>query len=222
MSWRHELLLRFLLQRRYDAGVQHSHISGFAANTLKGSVADKNSSRPDRHPASIGEQIKEVVMAIDGDYTIDINGKLVIEDNHYHADRRFCFQCDDYEKVIAVTANYNGGKHDSGSGIFNSLASHQGDLDCSPCHSIHSTFVMDCTSCHNADVSPGSQTILGLMQNYMTVPSSTMMTVDGMLTGAGISPTGDLPRGRGIPEGARLEDSLGSVTVLDSTTRAGR
>ena len=134
---------------------QHGHITGKGADTLRDGVADKNNACLDCHPASTGEQIKEVGMTIDGDYTIDTDGKLVIEDGHYNADKEFCLQCHDYDKVIQATANYNGGKHDGASGTFNPHASHQGDLECGTCHSVHGTSKLYCTSCHNAEVPEG-------------------------------------------------------------------
>ena len=113
---------------------QHGHITGKGADTLRDGVADKNNACLDCHPASTGEQIK---------------------DGHYNADKEFCLQCHDYDKVIQATANYNGGKHDGASGTFNPHASHQGDLECGTCHSVHGTPKLYCTSCHNAEVPEG-------------------------------------------------------------------
>ncbi|MDO4502188.1 MAG: cytochrome c3 family protein [Coriobacteriia bacterium] len=135
------------------------HVSGKATDTLRDGVSDSNKACLDCHPASIGEQIKELGMTIDGDYTLTEDGKLVIEDGHFKANKEFCTQCHDYEKVIAKTANYNGGKHDSESGVFNPHASHQGDLACGTCHNVHGTSVMYCTSCHNAEVPEGWVTV---------------------------------------------------------------
>ena len=140
---------------------QHGHVvkSGDGANekaaaTLKDGISDSSMNCLTCHVPKIGEQIAEAGMWLDGNYTVDQDGKLVLSDPAYKANKEFCTKCHDYEKVIASTEHYWGDDEAA-----NPHASHQGDLDCSSCHNVHGTSTLMCSSCHNFDVPEGWQTV---------------------------------------------------------------
>ena len=140
---------------------QHGHVvkSGDGANekaaaTLKDGVSDSSMNCLSCHVPKVGEQIAEAGMWLDGDYTVDQDGKLVLSDPAYKANKEFCTTCHDYEKVIAATDHYWGEDEEA-----NPHASHQGDLDCSNCHNVHGTSTLMCSSCHNFDVPQEWQTV---------------------------------------------------------------
>ncbi len=140
---------------------QHGHVvkSGDGANekaaaTLKSGVSDSSMNCLTCHVPKIGEQIAEAGMWLDGNYTVDQNGKLVLSNPGYQANKEFCTKCHDYEKVIASTEHYWGDDEPA-----NPHASHQGDLDCSSCHNVHGTSTLMCSSCHNFDVPEGWQSV---------------------------------------------------------------
>jgi hypothetical protein len=140
---------------------QHGHVvkSGDGANekaaaTLKDGVSDSSMNCLTCHVPKVGEQISEAGKWLDGNYTIDKDNNLILENPSYVANKEFCTRCHDYEKVIAATDHYWGDEEEA-----NPHASHQGDLECSSCHNVHGTSTLMCSSCHNFDVPQGWQTV---------------------------------------------------------------
>ncbi len=136
---------------------QHGHVDGsntVAAGTLKEGVKDSSMTCLTCHTPKMDEQMTEAISWVGGNYTVDQDGAPVIETPSYVANKEFCTQCHDYEKVIAATENYWGEDEPA-----NPHASHQGELDCSSCHSVHGTSALMCSSCHNFAVPEGWQTV---------------------------------------------------------------
>lgn len=88
----------------------------------------------DCHEASVGDQIREGVAFVTGNYTIPL-------EDSYIGTAEFCTQqgCHEggYEELATRTE-----------GHYNPHASHYEDLECYTCHSLHGTNEYWCTSCH--------------------------------------------------------------------------
>ncbi|MEG0071442.1 MAG: cytochrome c3 family protein [Raoultibacter sp.] len=101
------------------------------------------------HEATINEQITEGISWVSGDFETDEAGNLATVG--VNADQAFCASsgCHDMAKVTASTQDWGGV-----AGV-NPHNSHQGQLDCSNCHSVHGTSNMFCNTCHDWKVPQG-------------------------------------------------------------------
>jgi nitrate reductase NapE component len=136
---------------------KHGHANGSnttAASTLKAGVKDSSMTCLSCHTPKMDEQLTEGIAWLGGNYTVDQSGSPVISNPSYSADKEFCTTCHDYEKVIAATEHYWGEDEPA-----NPHASHQGEQDCSTCHSVHGTSTLMCSSCHNFTIPEGWQSV---------------------------------------------------------------
>lgn len=86
----------------------------------------------DCHESSLPAQAQEGVKYITGDY------KTPLDKREYP--REFCTRCHDFEKVKAATDFDSSNPHDS----------HNGDLECYKCHSMHEKSTLLCEQCHSS------------------------------------------------------------------------
>lgn len=136
---------------------QHGHVDGSntaAASTLKEGVKNSSMTCLTCHTPKMDEQMTEAISWVGGNYTVDQDGAPVISEPSYVANKEFCTQCHDYEKVIAATEHYWGEDEPA-----NPHASHQGEQACSNCHSVHGTSTLMCSSCHNFEIPEGWQSV---------------------------------------------------------------
>ncbi|MGV8084196.1 MAG: cytochrome c3 family protein [Coriobacteriia bacterium] len=136
---------------RFCNAVCHSpmdpYVNGYYSgddNILVTAHADNNIICLDCHPPTLSQQVTEAVNWISGNFTDPLPRQRF-------ATREFCLQsgCHDNDDIVEATVDWGG---DEG---VNPHDSHQGQLDCYNCHSVHHTSVMYCNQCHNWEVPEG-------------------------------------------------------------------
>ncbi len=87
------------------------------------------------HESSIAIQAEEGIKFITGDYQVPLEKREFSQD--------FCLEChDDFETAIKTATNFtDSNPHDS----------HNGDLECYVCHSMHQPSEVLCSQCHIFD-----------------------------------------------------------------------
>mgnify|MGYP001436858331 CR=1 FL=1 len=119
-----------------------------AGSLTEVSATPKNIACLDCHEAKLNEQMSEGIAWISGNYSVDASGNLTLSAAEVMKGggttaKEFCTRCHDYDKVVASTENWGGED-----GV-NPHSSHQGELECTNCHSAHGTSTLYCNSCHN-------------------------------------------------------------------------
>jgi hypothetical protein len=102
----------------------------------------------DCHDASLGEQIREATSYVSGNYTIPPAPSGI-------GDSAFCLDCHEFDEVITagddytrIAASGRSSAYDSMNRGVNVHRSHEGNLECNSCHSMHGTSFMQCNNCH--------------------------------------------------------------------------
>lgn len=99
---------------------------------LAGKHAEAEINCQDCHESSISKKAEEGFKYITGDY------QTPLEKRDFTMD--FCLQChDDFDSIIAKTNFEESNPHDS----------HNGELECSTCHSMHQQSRVMCSECHS-------------------------------------------------------------------------
>jgi hypothetical protein len=98
----------------------------------------------DCHKPTLSQQLSEAAKWITKNYSDPLEKRKL-------ATRAFCLTegCHVADEVASKTENYGGSE-----GV-NPHASHQGDLDCYHCHSMHGTSTLFCNKCHSMDLPDG-------------------------------------------------------------------
>lgn len=101
------------------------------SNLLAHKHAAANVECHDCHEPSIATQMEEGVKYVTGNYQTPLEKRVFEKD--------FCLEChDDFEQIKAATNFEEGNPHDS----------HNGEQDCSVCHSMHQPSNAQCAQCH--------------------------------------------------------------------------
>jgi hypothetical protein len=136
---------------RFCNAICHSpmdpYVNGYYSgdnNVLITAHAKKNVICLDCHEPKLSEQINEGIHWVTGNFSDPLQPRKF-------ATRAFCLRsgCHDNNDIIKALENWGG---DEG---VNPHDSHQGQLDCYNCHSVHHQSVMFCDECHSWKVPDG-------------------------------------------------------------------
>ncbi|NTW29584.1 MAG: cytochrome c3 family protein [Coriobacteriia bacterium] len=101
----------------------------------------------DCHEATLGQQLREALAYVRGDYAF---GDVTI------GTREFCLSCHDWDEIVEATSDWTGKVTVyNTTGIYNPHNNHRGDADCLSCHSMHSQSILKCAECHEVAVPDG-------------------------------------------------------------------
>ncbi|MGV8082103.1 MAG: cytochrome c3 family protein [Coriobacteriia bacterium] len=98
----------------------------------------------DCHEPTLSQQVSEGIHWITGNFTDPLTPRKF-------ATREFCLRdgCHTNDDIVKATDNYGDEE-----GV-NPHNSHQGQIDCYNCHSVHGTSEMYCNSCHSWEIPEG-------------------------------------------------------------------